>query len=160
MIRHLLKLIWNRKRSNLLITVEILFSFLVVFAVVATGRLLREQLPAAARLRHRRRVGGQRRRQAAGVDGERGRGCRRRRDQAAACTWRCGSSRRSGSVAGAFTVPYGNSSWVSSTKVDGRNVDYTMNGVTDGFAAVLGLSARRRGGGSAARTTRRAGTRW
>jgi len=36
-IRHYLKLIWNRKRSNLLITVEMFFSFLVVFAVVATA---------------------------------------------------------------------------------------------------------------------------
>ena len=35
MIRHYLKLVWNRKRSNLLITIEIFFSFLVVFAVVA-----------------------------------------------------------------------------------------------------------------------------
>ncbi|MGE0128086.1 MAG: ABC transporter permease [Blastocatellales bacterium] len=34
MIKHLLKLIWNRKRINFLITVEIFFSFLVVFAVL------------------------------------------------------------------------------------------------------------------------------
>ena len=34
MIRHYLKLIWNRKRSNVLITAEIFLSFLVMFAVV------------------------------------------------------------------------------------------------------------------------------
>ncbi|HYO77590.1 MAG TPA: ABC transporter permease [Thermoanaerobaculia bacterium] len=34
MIRHLLKLVWNRKRANALIAVEIFFSFLVVFAVL------------------------------------------------------------------------------------------------------------------------------
>ena len=34
MIRHLLRLIWNRKRQNLLLTVEIFFSFLVVFVVL------------------------------------------------------------------------------------------------------------------------------
>ena len=34
MIRHLLKLVWNRKRSNALIAVEIFISFLVVFGVV------------------------------------------------------------------------------------------------------------------------------
>ena len=34
MIRHYLKLIWNRKRSNLLIMVEIFLSFLVVFGVL------------------------------------------------------------------------------------------------------------------------------
>jgi putative ABC transport system permease protein len=33
MIHHLLKLVWNRKRANALVTVEIFFSFLVVFAV-------------------------------------------------------------------------------------------------------------------------------
>ena len=33
MIRHLLKLVWNRKRANVLIAVEILLSFLVLAAV-------------------------------------------------------------------------------------------------------------------------------
>lgn len=37
MIRHLFKLVWNRKRTNALIMLEILFSFLVVFALVATA---------------------------------------------------------------------------------------------------------------------------
>jgi putative ABC transport system permease protein len=34
-IRHLFKLIWNRKRANALIITEIFFSFLVIFVVVA-----------------------------------------------------------------------------------------------------------------------------
>lgn len=34
MIKHLLKLVWNRKRVNFLITVEIFFSFIVLFGVV------------------------------------------------------------------------------------------------------------------------------
>jgi putative ABC transport system permease protein len=34
MIKHLCKLVWNRRRINLLITLEIFFSFLVVFAVI------------------------------------------------------------------------------------------------------------------------------
>lgn len=37
MIRHLLKLVWNRKRANALMTAEIFFSFLVVFAVATLG---------------------------------------------------------------------------------------------------------------------------
>jgi putative ABC transport system permease protein len=37
MIRHLLKLVWNRKRANALLIVEIFFSFLVVFAVATLG---------------------------------------------------------------------------------------------------------------------------
>lgn len=38
MIRHLFKLVWNRKRANALVAIEIFFSFLVVFAV-ATGAI-------------------------------------------------------------------------------------------------------------------------
>lgn len=38
MIRHLLKLVWNRKRANALIVAEILVSFVVVFAVL-TGAI-------------------------------------------------------------------------------------------------------------------------
>ena len=34
MIRHLLKMVWNRKRKNALLSVEIFFSFLVLFPVV------------------------------------------------------------------------------------------------------------------------------
>ena len=34
MIRHLLKMVWQRKRANTLVTIEIFVSFLVVFAVV------------------------------------------------------------------------------------------------------------------------------
>ena len=37
MIRHLLKLVWRRKRANALLIVEIFFSFLVFFAVVTFG---------------------------------------------------------------------------------------------------------------------------
>jgi len=34
MIKHLCKLVWNRKRINFLVTLEVFFSFLVVFAVI------------------------------------------------------------------------------------------------------------------------------
>lgn len=37
MIKHLLKLVWNRKRANALIITEILISFLVLFAVLAAS---------------------------------------------------------------------------------------------------------------------------
>ena len=37
MIRHVFKLIWNRKRTNALMMIEIFVSFLVLFAVVALG---------------------------------------------------------------------------------------------------------------------------
>lgn len=37
MMRHLLKMVWNRKRTNALLILEIFFSFLVVFAVGTLG---------------------------------------------------------------------------------------------------------------------------
>lgn len=37
MIRHLLRLVWNRKRSNLLVAVEILLAFIVLTAVATLG---------------------------------------------------------------------------------------------------------------------------
>jgi putative ABC transport system permease protein len=37
MIRHLLKLVWHRKRANALVMTEIFFSFLIVFAVATMG---------------------------------------------------------------------------------------------------------------------------
>ena len=40
MTRHLLKLVWNRKRSNALMILEVCVSFLVVFAVVTAGLFL------------------------------------------------------------------------------------------------------------------------
>ena len=37
MIKHLLKLVWNRKRANALIVAEIFISFLVLYAVLAAS---------------------------------------------------------------------------------------------------------------------------
>jgi putative ABC transport system permease protein len=37
MIRHLFKMVWNRRRNNILLSVEIFFSFLVLFLVVVFG---------------------------------------------------------------------------------------------------------------------------
>ena len=37
MNRHLLRLIWNRKRHNLLLAIEIFFSFVVVLGITAAG---------------------------------------------------------------------------------------------------------------------------
>ena len=37
MMKHMFKLVWNRKRTNILIITEIFFSFLVLFGVVAFG---------------------------------------------------------------------------------------------------------------------------
>jgi putative ABC transport system permease protein len=40
MIRHLLRLVWNRKRQNLLVSIELLLSFAMLFGVVFTASAL------------------------------------------------------------------------------------------------------------------------
>ena len=40
MTRHVLKIVWNRKRANALIVLEILLSFLVLFAVLTLASAL------------------------------------------------------------------------------------------------------------------------
>lgn len=37
MIRHLIKIVWNRKRTNALITIEIMVSFLIVFVLICSS---------------------------------------------------------------------------------------------------------------------------
>lgn len=46
MLRHLAKLVWNRKGANFLIIVEIFFSFLVVFVVATLGLYIWDNLQA------------------------------------------------------------------------------------------------------------------
>ena len=37
MLRHLLKLTWKRKSRNMMLSVEIMLAFVIVFAIAATG---------------------------------------------------------------------------------------------------------------------------
>ena len=55
MIRHLLKLAWNRKRQNALVMIEITISFIVLFTVVAFATLYANNYrrPLGFDLRHR-----------------------------------------------------------------------------------------------------------
>ena len=50
MTRHLMRLIWNRKRQNFLLTLEIFFSFIALFGVVLFAMQFAEQLAPAARV--------------------------------------------------------------------------------------------------------------
>ena len=73
MTRHLIRLIWNRKRQNFLLTVEMFFSFLTLFGVVLIAAQLHQQLPPATRIRDRPRLEHERRPQGVGP-GPRGQG--------------------------------------------------------------------------------------
>ena len=140
MTRHLLRLIWNRKRTNLLIMIEIFFSFLVVFAVVAVAAyyLNNYRQPLGFSSDDVWAVG-------IGIPTRGGPG---EDDKAAAQAMRetmrqlhlaVGEFSEVAASAGAFTVPYGGSRWTSGAEVDGRKYDYSLDAVTDGFAQVMGL---------------------
>jgi putative ABC transport system permease protein len=131
MTRHLLRLIWNRKRQNFLLTVEIFCSFLTLFGVVLFG----VQYANNAR-------------QPLGFDIDRMWSVtvdRKESDKEPAVKSRHRETYRQlfsalrempevEGVAGSFTGPYANSSWGSGVRLaGGREVNYGMNGVTDDF---------------------------
>jgi putative ABC transport system permease protein len=131
-IRHLLKLTWNRKRANALIVVEMFFSFLVVFGV----------LTAAV-------TGWQRWNQPLGFDwrnvlqvdmelGHRGRDAEK---ELHAPVMRMLDELRAlpqvESAALSLTPPYGGAQASSAYEVNGRSVPYTFDDVSDGYADVM-----------------------
>ena len=135
MTRHLLRLIWNRKRQNFLLTLEIFFSFLTLFSVV----LLTVHYANNAR-------------RPLGYDIDRMWSItvdRKESDEDPAVKARHRETYRQllstlhempeiEVVAASFTGPYANSSWGSRTRlVGGRQVDYGVNSVTDDYLDLL-----------------------
>jgi putative ABC transport system permease protein len=138
MTRHLLRLMWNRKRQNLLLVLEVGVAFLVVVVVAVLGLHFgrNSMLPL-------------------GFDAEdvwtlevsRGRGVTNGADRLEGdrITFRqlvtevqALSAVRG--VAGAFTGPYRWYSWTSSITLEGRPpISTSMNRVDDAFADVMGL---------------------
>jgi putative ABC transport system permease protein len=142
MIRHSLRLVWNRRRTNLLVTLEIFFSSLVVAAVVITAsssvglyRLplgftiddvwivridtnTRDSRPGEPAL-------------AQTIDQM------RRLDAAVKEFPEVVSSARS------FTAPYVGMQWIDDVERQGRRIAYDVNAVTDDFQRVLGLRVTR-----------------
>ncbi|HEX5715375.1 MAG TPA: ABC transporter permease [Thermoanaerobaculia bacterium] len=137
MTRHLLKLVWNRKRTNGLMILEIFFSFLVVFVVATLGIYFWDnyrqplgfswqnvwkvtvdmkvgeqeaEATAVARLKVLERLVGE-----------------------------IEALKPVESVAAAMVSPYDQGGWTNSTDIDGKQVEMESNGVTTKFAEVLGL---------------------
>ena len=146
MTRHLVRLIWNRKRQNLLLTLEILCSFLVVFAVDPGRAQLRHQRAQDARLRRRPRVVRGRRPAAHGARRTARRAPPPRRRGRASATpssacWpppascRRSRSHRSPSPRPTSTHP----GRAVSTLADGRKIDYLYNRVGDDFTRVFSM---------------------
>ena len=135
MTRHLIRLIWNRKRQNFLLTVEMFFSFLTLFGVV---------LIAAHYINNSRQPLGYEidRVWSMSVD-------RKESDQDPAVKARHRQTYEQvlmalrdlpqvEAVGAAFTGPYANSNWGSGSRLaGGRDVDYGVNNATDSYAALL-----------------------
>jgi putative ABC transport system permease protein len=131
MTRHLLRLIWNRKRQNFLLTVEIFCSFLTLFGVVlfAVQYANNARQPLGFEIDRMWSVT---------VD-------RKEADQDPAVKARHRETYRQlfvalrempevEGIAGSFTGPYANSEWGSGTRLPGgRQVNYGVNRVTDDF---------------------------
>lgn len=136
MTRHLFKLVWNRKRTNALIILEIFFSFLVVFLVATLGIYFWDNYrrPLGFSYQNVWKVS---------VD------MKAADDDEAAIVARLKTFERLlGEVealepveatAGAMVSPYDQGGWTSNQEIDGKQVEMEANFVTRGFAEVLGL---------------------
>jgi len=139
MIRHLLKLVWNRKRANALIVAEIFVSFLVIFAVLtgAVTFIANWRRPLGYDWHDVWNV-------RAGVELE----SRPELDpRVHATVMRLLKEVRSlpqvVAVAGSNTPPYAFSTMSWSTKVNGRQISLTMDDVTDDYAKVMHMNVVR-----------------
>jgi putative ABC transport system permease protein len=149
MIRHLLRLVWNRRRTNLLIAIEIFLSFLVLASVLILGLFFldnyRQPLGFAYEDVWSVRISMHAPDAEVGAKGElpfeqTPPGQRARIAQL------LGLLRDLPGVeaaAASMNAPYGSSSWTAAITVGGRNFDYGANEATDGFAWTLGLEVTR-----------------
>jgi putative ABC transport system permease protein len=139
MTRHLLKLVWNRKRSNALMIIEICVSFLVVFVVATMGIFLLDnyRLPLGFEWKNAWNVH-------VGL-GQTEAGANAGGDTAAqqAAYTRLLQEVRSlepvEAVAGSWVVPFDQGGMSSRYKINGRSVDMDADVVTVGFDKAMGL---------------------
>ncbi|MFL6291971.1 MAG: ABC transporter permease [Thermoanaerobaculia bacterium] len=137
MTRHLFKLVWNRKRTNGLMILEIFFSFLVVFLVVTLGIYFWDNYrqPLGYSWQNVWKVS---------VDMKAG-----NQDDDATVAARLKVMERLlhelealepvESAAAAMVSPYEQGGWTMGTTIDGKEVEAEGSGVTTKFAEVLGL---------------------
>lgn len=138
MIRHLLKLVWNRKRSNALMILEICASFLVVFVVATLGLFFLDNYRRPLGFEWKNvwnvRVGIS---HAGGGPGDTG-----SPEQAALFDRLLREVRSFGAVeaaAGTAVIPFDQGGFGGSWTIDGKNVEMALDEVTPGFADVMGL---------------------
>ncbi|HEX6739960.1 MAG TPA: ABC transporter permease, partial [Vicinamibacteria bacterium] len=138
-MRHLLKLVWNRKRTNLLVMAEIFFSFLVLFGVITAWTFYVDNYrqPLGYDYGDVWQVDIDMKQEALEVKDPAMLEATRRLAQAVA------ELPPVQAVAGCFTVPYDDGAWSTDYRVDGRRYRYEIDTVDDAFAEVLGLRVTR-----------------
>jgi putative ABC transport system permease protein len=139
MTRHLLMLVWNRRRTNLLIVAEIFCSFLVLFGVVTLAVFYLDN--------YRQPLGFDRSdvwvvtlnapQGGPGGPGSAHALTARRLVEAAR------EFPEVAAAAGAFTMPYSNAGWNTSVKLPAGETIYWLNQVTDDYDRVMGLTVER-----------------
>lgn len=139
MIRHLLKLVWHRKRTNALLIVEILASFLVVFVVatMAMSLLLRWNEPLGFDYHDVWQIAMSSKEVPLTAADDPNRSAREQ------LLREVRSFPQVLDVTLSDTPAYGNSTWDSSQTVNGRVIEMTCDNVTDGFANVMRLKLLR-----------------
>ncbi|HEX5084620.1 MAG TPA: FtsX-like permease family protein [Blastocatellia bacterium] len=137
MIKHLFKLVWNRKRINFLITLEVFLSFLVVFAVIIFAVYYTDNYrrPLGFDYQNVWNIGVERR--AGSGDKDLPQHLETSRRLMAAL-------REFGEIecaAGVWGAPYSNANWTSGRddKKTGKSFEFGVNTVTDDLKDVLGL---------------------
>lgn len=135
MTRHLLRLIWNRKRQNFLLTVEIFFAFLTLFGVVlfAAQFANNARQPLGYDIDRLWSISVDRKESADDVAVK-----SRHRETYRQLLLDLRQMPQIEAVAASFTGPYANANWGSNLRLaGGRSVDYGVNTVTDEYLELL-----------------------
>jgi len=135
MIRHLFKLVWNRKRTNALIILEIFFSFLVLFVVGTLGLYLWDNVRRPLGFSYDRVL-------TVSIDMEQSGDDSFDPTQVATFERLLQETQSLAPVeaaAGAIIVPYSLGGYNGSWKVNGRLIETEFNEVTIGFKETMGL---------------------
>jgi putative ABC transport system permease protein len=150
MTRHLLRLVWNRRRANALVALEILLSFLVLCAVATMvvyyvdnyrrplGYVWQDTWVVTMDANARDQVMADAGTAAAGT-GPRA----LQRAMVARLIAIAGDLPEVVSASAAFIGPYDNSTWRDNIKVGGKQYVYYYNEATDGFAGTLRMNVLR-----------------
>jgi putative ABC transport system permease protein len=141
MTRHLLKLVWNRKRSNALMILEICVSFLVVFVVATLGLFFLDNYrhPLGYEWKTVWNVGIGMGRSGAGSGAAPGGESAAQMATFARLLREVRSLEPVEAAAGSWVIPLDQGGWSSRYKFKGRSFDMEADRATVGFDKVMGL---------------------